>query len=258
MRLRWLVAGMACLALAGPVPAQNAPPVAKPALVTGPSANTGTGFVVAPGHVLTAHHVIQGRPQLLVGPTAQGKWVVAELVHSDPKLDLALLKAQLDRPALPLASSAEVPVGLEISVIGYPQPKVQGLSKKITQGIVNGYRSERQNAQDVGHLQISAEVSKGNSGGPVFAADGSVIGLVQRKVNASKVAEQTEDWVVNVSYALRSSQLIQFLQGAGLNPQVQPLSLDKVLRPYQLFEQKQGSVLAVMGRGSAPAATPAE
>jgi S1-C subfamily serine protease len=61
-----------------------------------------------------------------------------------------------------------------------PGPKVQGLSKKITQGIVNGYRSERQNAQDVGYLQISAEESKGNSGGPVFAADGSMIGLVQR------------------------------------------------------------------------------
>lgn len=250
----WLAAGLWCAfgALAQGTEAPPPPPGARSATTINTS-NTGTGFVVAPGHVLTAHHVVQGRGSLLVGPLPNGKWTPAEVVQTDPKLDLALLKAPIDLPVLSLAPSADVPMGLEVSVIGYPQPKFQGLSRKITQGIVNGVRSEKQNAQDVGFLQISAEVSKGNSGGPVFAPDGTVIGLVQRKMNAGKVAEQTEDWVVNVSYALRSSQVIKFLQDNGVRPQLQPLSLTTVLRPYQVFEQKQASVLAVLGRNPPPA-----
>lgn len=233
------------------------PAAAAPAPHVAASSSWGTGFVVAEGHVITAFHVIQGRNAVLVGPLASGRWVPAEVVHSDPRLDLALLKANIDLPAVSLAPSADVPMGLEVSVIGFPQPRFQGMGKKITQGIVNGYRSERQQARDVGLVQISAEVSRGNSGGPVFAPDGSVIGMVQRKINAQKVAEQTEDTVVNVNYALRSSQIIKFLQAGPVSPRLQSLSLSTVLRPYQIFEQTQASVLAVIGRSAAsPPASP--
>ena len=122
---------------------------------------------------------------------------------------------------------------------------------KITQGIINGYRSERQNAQDIGLFQISAEVSKGNSGGPVMAPDGTVIGMVQRKINAKKVEEQTEDLMVNVNYALRASQIIAFLQSGPASPRIRNLSLSTVLRPYQIFEQSQSSVVAIIGRSRA-------
>ncbi|MFM2035256.1 MAG: hypothetical protein RL459_521 [Pseudomonadota bacterium] len=219
---------------------------------TAATANWGTGFVVSEGYVLTAFHVVQGRAALQLGPVG-GKWLPAELVQSDAKLDLALLRAPISLPAVALASSGEVPIGLEVSVIGYPLPKFQGLSKKITQGIVNGARSEAQQAQDVGLFQISAEVSRGNSGGPVFAADGSVIGMVQRKIDARKLSEQGEDLVVNVNYALRSSQIIKFLQAGVVIPQVQGLSLVSVLRPYQVFERSQASVLAIVGRDAAAA-----
>lgn len=208
----------------------------------------GTGFVVSEGYVLTAFHVVQGRAGLLVGPNASNRWVSAELVQSDATLDLALLKARLDLPPLSLTPSSNIPTGLEISVIGYPQPKFQGLGRKITQGLINGYRSERQNVQDIGLLQISAEVSKGNSGGPVLAPDGTVIGMVQGKINAKKVEAQTEDLLVNVNYALRSSQIISFLQSGPSSPRIKNLSLSTVLRPYQIFEQSQSSVVAIIGR----------
>ncbi len=217
----------------------------------------GTGFVVSDGYVLTAFHVVKGRSSLLVGPNAANRWVSAELVQSDATLDLALLKARLDLPPLSLTPSSNIPTGLEISVIGYPQPRFQGLGKKITQGVINGYRSERQNAQDIGLFQISAEVSKGNSGGPVLAPDGTVVGMVQRKINAKKVEEQTEDLIVNVNYALRSSQIITFLQSGPAVPKVQNLSLSTLLRPYQIFEQSQSSVVAIIGRSRTDAPTPA-
>lgn len=229
----------------------DAPP-ANPA-----SVSWGTSFVVAEGYLLTAHHVVKGRSSILVGPVGLGpngqpRWVLAQVAHSDPALDLALLKARIELPPLPLHPDPTVPLGLEVSVIGYPQPRLQGMSKKITQGIINGYRNENLNHVDSGYMQISAEISQGNSGGPVLAPDGTVVGMVQRKLNASKVSERTQDLLVNVNYALRSSVLIQFMQNGPAPARQQTLSLSQVLRPYQLFEQTQGSVLAVIGRGTAP------
>lgn len=223
----------------------------------------GTGFVIAPGYMLTAYHVVQQKSQIRVGPlglsgTGPARWLTAELVKTDPSIDLALLKIPENLPVLKLNSSASIPVGLEAFVIGYPQPRIQGASRKITSGIVNGYRNESLNQPESGMLQISAEVSHGNSGGPVLAPDGTVIGMVQKKINAARVAEKTQDLLVNVSYALRSSRIVDFLRSNDVVFQTQPIHLGNLLRPYQIFEQHQHSVLAVIGRGQPSEMPPSE
>jgi len=218
----------------------------------------GSGFVIADGYVLTAHHVILGRNNIFVGPVTTNRWVLAEVVKVDPKLDIALLKAKVVMPSLRFANSMEVPTGLEVFVLGYPQPRVQGMSKKITQGIVNGNRSAP-GQTETHQFQISAEVAMGNSGGPVIAPDGSVIGMVQQKLNTQTIAERTKDFLVNVSYALKSEQLLKFLEDSPIaqevNSQVKRLSLSAVLRPYQIFEQSQGSVVSVIGRNTSTDST---
>jgi S1-C subfamily serine protease len=210
----------------------------------------GTAFSVAEGYWLTAWHVVEGKDFVLLGPVERGRWVRADVVKTDPRLDLVLLKSRVNRPALPMARWQDVPVGLEVSVIGFPQPRVQGLSKKITQGIINGNRSDRNESIDTGYFQFSAEVAMGNSGGPVLSPDGTVVGMVQKKVNVQRVAERTQDVLVNVSFALKSSQLLDFLKESPVQPVVQALSLETVLRPYQVFAQTEGSVLAVVARQS--------
>ena len=218
----------------------------------------GSGFVIADGYVLTAHHVILGRNNIFVGPVTTNRWVLAEVVKVDPKLDIALLKAKVVMPSLRFANSMEVPTGLEVFVLGYPQPRVQGMSKKITQGIVNGNRSAP-GQTETHQFQISAEVAMGNSGGPVIAPDGSVIGMVQQKLNTQTIAERTKDFLVNVSYALKSEQLLKFLEDSPIaqevNSQVKRISLNTVLRPYQIFEQSQGSVVSVIGRNTSADST---
>ena len=218
----------------------------------------GSGFVIADGYVLTAHHVILGRNNIFVGPVTTNRWVLAEVVKVDPKLDIALLKAKVVMPSLRFAKSMEVPTGLEVFVLGYPQPRVQGMSKKITQGIVNGNRSAP-GQTETHQFQISAEVAMGNSGGPVIAPDGSVIGMVQQKLNTQTIAERTKDFLVNVSYALKSEQLLKFLEDSPIaqevNSQVKRISLNTVLRPYQIFEQSQGSVVSVIGRNTSADST---
>ena len=218
----------------------------------------GSGFVIADGYVLTAHHVIMGRNNIFVGPVTTNRWVLAEVVKVDPKLDIALLKAKVVMPSLRFTNSMEVPTGLEVFVLGYPQPRVQGMSKKITQGIVNGNRSAP-GQTETHQFQISAEVAMGNSGGPVIAPDGSVIGMVQQKLNTQTIAERTKDFLVNVSYALKSEQLLKFLEDSPIaqevNSQVKRISLNTVLRPYQIFEQSQGSVVSVIGRNTSTDST---
>lgn len=224
------------------------------------SSSWGTGFVVAPGYMLTAYHVVHQKNQIRVGPIGQTsagrpRWLMAELVKTDPSVDLALLKIPENLPVLRLNPAASIPVGIEAFVIGYPQPRIQGASRKITSGIVNGYRNESLNQPESGMLQISAEVSNGNSGGPVIAPDGTVIGMVQKKINATRVAEKTQDLLVNVSYALRSSQMVDFLRSTDAHYLTQSINLNSILRPYQIFELHQQSILAVMGR-SQPSETP--
>ncbi len=218
-------------------------------------ASIGTGFFVSgAGHIVTAYHVIRGRSQVLVGPLDRRLWRVATVLKFDEANDLALLQARLERPPLPIAPWSEVPVGLEALVIGYPQPVIQGLSKKITQGIVNGERTE---SGEHAQFQLSAEVQRGNSGGPVLSPDGIVIGVVRGKLNALSLAQKTGDIAQNVNYALKSSRLIEFLQSAGVPLVVEKPNLALQPRPYETFRKAEASIVAVVGRTPGAAATTA-
>jgi len=218
----------------------------------------GTGFIVAEGYLLTAMHIVRDRESIWVGPIDGKRWVKAELVKSDNLLDLALLSTKVSAPALVFAPWSEVPIGLEVSTIGFPQPKLQGLSKKITQGLVNGNRSDRNESFDAGFFQFSAESQVGNSGGPVLSPDGLVVGMVQKKLNALDVADRTHDLPVNVSYALKSAEILEFLKDTPVQAKVKGLSLNTYIRPYQLFQQKQNSIFAVAARKSAAPTAPPE
>ncbi len=210
----------------------------------------GTGFVVAEGYMVTAAHVLRDKDSVWVGPIEPRRWLKAQVVKVNEQHDLALIAVKLDAPGLSLARWSEVPNGLEVFVVGFPQPRLQGLSKKITQGLINGNRSDRNESFDSGYFQFSAEVQQGNSGGPIFSPDGLVVGMVQKKLNALSVAEKTNDLPVNVSYGLKSSEIVNFLAGTPAQANVSSLSLRTLLRPYQVFAQHQGSIFAVVGRKS--------
>jgi len=205
----------------------------------------GTGFIVAPGHLVTANHVVQGRSKLFVGPVGANKVVPAQVIYADEKADLALLKAEVPGSALPITPWNEVPIGLEAFSIGFPQPRLQGVSRKITQGIVNGDRTE---SGDNGFFQFSAEIQKGNSGGPVLAPDGSVIGVVRGKLNALTVAERTKDMPQNVNYAIKSSTVLHFLRHAPVRIQINSLDPRIHYRAYEIYRRAADSVLLVVAR----------
>ena len=89
----------------------------------------GTGFVVADGLMVTAAHVLRDKDSVWVGPIEPKRWLRAQVVKIDNQHDLALIAVKLEAPALSLARWSDVPNGLEVFVVGFPQPRLQGLSK---------------------------------------------------------------------------------------------------------------------------------
>lgn len=249
-----------CLLLSVPLRAQqthSTPPQAFEQLPPfQQSASIGTGFFVANGYVLTALHVVINSDLILIGPTEDKKWIKAEIIKTDIASDLALLSVNMTAPSLALANWRDVPIGLEVFAIGYPQPRIQNPSKKITQGIINGNRTDRNESINAEYFQYSAETSVGNSGGPLIAPDGLVIGMVQSKLNALGAAQKTNDLAINVSYALKSSKLINFLEKTPAAVAASNLSLTAQLRPYQIFSKAQASIFSVLSRKNAPLQPP--
>lgn len=140
-----------------------------------PQQAQGSGFVITPdGYVVTNNHVIDGANKIQVSFDDQEK-LEAELIGSDPRTDLALLKINnKSGKTFPHVKFAEksVRVGDWAIAVGNPF----GLGGTVTAGIVSAL------GRDIGSgpydfLQIDAAVNRGNSGGPTFSLDGDVIGV---------------------------------------------------------------------------------
>jgi serine protease Do len=204
---------------------------------------TGSGFFVgSAGIFITAWHVIKDRKVVLVRVDNDTRWRPTKLLKTDEERDLALLQVMTDStgsPPLPLALSPDLPIGLEAYVLGFPLPRVQGDSMKMTQGIVNGFGGRKRGARI---MQVSAEVHKGSSGGPVLAPDGLVIGIVQKKLDAVGIAKRVGDLPQNVNFALRSSEIAAFLDGASVEYKTQALDITVNKRPYKIFEEAMPSI----------------
>src|SRR5882724_2096179 len=140
---------------------------------------TGSGFFVRPGQVVTNLHVIRGAQRGEV-KTLDGKgrvFPVAGTLAVDEEGDLALLSVDMppDRPRASELAHVLPDEGEQIVVIGNPL-KLEG---SVTDGIVSAVRE----VPNVGKIiQITAPISHGNSGSPVFNMKGQVVGVVTIKV----------------------------------------------------------------------------
>jgi S1-C subfamily serine protease len=158
----------------------------------------------AHGYLLaTARHVADGEDwrgrtgaQKVMVSDGMNGWAAAKVVGRHKRLDVALL--WLERRfgdaefRQPVSTYSSVQAGEKIYVIGHPE----GLNFSVTNGIVS-----RTPGNDV--LQISAPVSPGNSGGPVYDEYGNLLGVV-----TSKVARSMEPEAENLNFAVSTDALL--------------------------------------------------
>ncbi|WP_125616233.1 MarP family serine protease [Specibacter cremeus] len=142
---------------------------------------TGTGFVVSPGRVLTNAHVVAGVEDPVVQTPNQGS-LRARIVYFDPAKDLAVLAVDgLD--VAPLPAGAQLRPGDTAAFIGYPLggPRQVRPATVRSQGpvMVPDIHGRLHTPIDV--YQLAGNVQSGNSGGPLLDAGGRVAGVVFAK-----------------------------------------------------------------------------
>ena len=140
-------------------------------------AGMGSGFIISEdGYVVTNNHVVENARQVVVRLPDRQEFD-AEVIGTDPRSDLAVLKIDGRRlPTLSLAEDGDVKVGQWVLAIGSPF----SLDFSVTAGIVSALgRSLPTETGDnyVPFIQTDVAINPGNSGGPLFNLSGEVIGV---------------------------------------------------------------------------------
>ncbi len=176
---------------------------------------TGSGAVVAPGIVLTNHHVVDGGARHQVISAHTGGMREARLRWSSPELDLGVL--EVDGLALPevLLGTMPLQTGETVWAVGFPgiADAITGqmsLQTTLTRGVIGRlYRAPwdvRAGGRELDQVQHDAAINPGNSGGPLISDCGMVVGVNTRGALASQ----------GVFVASRITEAVRELQALGI------------------------------------------
>jgi len=172
----------------------------KPSPETIPEKYRGTAFAISQdGYLITSYHLIKGA-RLIYIENSNNKKFKADMIYADN--DMAILKINdttfTSLPPLPyMIKSKSTEVGENVFTLGYPREDIVYGEGSVS--AATGYEG------DTISLQVSVPVNPGNSGGPLFDAQGNVIGLILGKHSESEAA----------AFALKSSFIIEGLKIAG-------------------------------------------
>jgi serine protease Do len=215
-----------------------------------PRRNMGSGFVVSEdGYIVTNHHVVEGASSVVVRMIDRREFD-AEVIGSDVRSDLALLKIDAeDLVVLPIAQDDDVSVGEWVLAIGSPF----GLDFSVTAGIVSA--KGRSLPTDTGEnyvpfLQTDVAINPGNSGGPLFNLAGEVIGvnsqIFTRTGGSIGLSFAIPAAVVrNVTEQLRETgEVVRGWLGVSIQ------DVDKNLAESFGLDRPRGALIAQVGAGS--------
>jgi serine protease Do len=138
--------------------------------------------VVTPEGILTAEHCVTDEPSVLVGfyedVNLEGfNFLTAyrvQVLHASEACDLAMLTRPIRAGIASPIADREPRHGESVWVVGMPM----GLPYTTHPGVISGPARDGHGHLPLRWFQTSAGIFPGNSGGPVFAADGSVLGII--------------------------------------------------------------------------------
>jgi S1-C subfamily serine protease len=142
----------------------------------------GSGFFVTrDGLVVTNYHVIAEGNSAVIKLPDGAFYVVDGVLAADKARDVAVIKAHGENfQSLTLGNSDRVEVGDEVVVIGNPL----SLESTVSNGIVSAARTIHD--QGGKFLQITAPISPGSSGGPLFNMSGEVVGITTMRIRGGE------------------------------------------------------------------------
>ena len=184
----------------------------------------GSGLIcTTSGHFFTNHHVIAGAKKVFLVRYVNGELVsklTAQVIMSDPKLDLAILRVEgwappAGLPTTPpaLISSAAVKLGDEVFVLGFPLPGLVSSNVKFTRGSISDTAGL---ADDISRIQHTAQIQPGNSGGPMALVDGRVVGVVVSTLRGDGMFRSAGVMPQGVNFSVKAEYVILQFQKLGI------------------------------------------
>ena len=207
----------------------------------------GSGFIISDdGYILTNYHVVENADEIIVRLSDRREYV-AEIVGSDERSDLALLRIEADDlPTVQIGSSSDLEVGEWVLAIGSPF----GFEHSATAGIVSAVQRSLPQDNYVPFIQTDVAINPGNSGGPLFNLDGEVVGI------NSHIYSRTGGFM-GLSFAIPielAMDVVEQLQTTGrvargwLGVMIQDVNRD--LAESFGMDRPQGALVAEVVRGS--------
>jgi S1-C subfamily serine protease len=178
-------------------------------LANEPTCNTsseGSGWVVAPGRILTNAHVVAGASTITVQPGGVGRTYTGRLVVFDPERDLAIIEV----PGLtlaPLTIGPQLVAGASAVIAGYPENSIYTVGAARVRQVLDATGTDiyRKNTVTREIYSLRGIVRPGNSGGALFDDQGRVVGVVFAR---STVDDDT-------GYALTAGEIAPVVAEAG-------------------------------------------
>ena len=194
----------------------------------------GTGFFVSKdGYLITNEHVVESC-QKIDAITVSGQRIPLRTLRVSKTDDLALLKSTGSVNLGAIATfreSAKINQGEAIVAYGFPLGGLLASAGNVTTGNVTALAGLRDDGR---HIQISAPIQPGNSGGPLVDANGLLVGVIVSKLDAIKVANVTSDIPQNVNFAIKASAVINIMDASSVKYEVK--------KPWQTMLQRGQSV----------------
>jgi S1-C subfamily serine protease len=168
----------------------------------------------------------------------------ARVVKADSTNDLALLKANGEFAALPVAASRTLRLGNTVVTVGFPNIRLQGFAPKFARGEIGSLSGPEDDAR---YFQISVPIQPGNSGGALVDERGNVVGVVSATLSVKAALVTSGALPQNVSYAVKSSFLLGFLESVPevaaklKEPNVKDIKFDDVVE-----QAKEAAVLVLV------------
>jgi S1-C subfamily serine protease len=183
------------------------------------SVYSGTGLLISnDGYILTCSHVISGSKVITVSLPERGpQKYQAEIVSDDQTNDVSILRLIRKREddkieitdSIKISSFNKMTLGERIFTMGYPLTGLLSSDVKYSEGSISSRNGIN---NDPRCFQVDASIQSGSSGGPLFANDGSLIGIIISTLTPEVTYQTNGTLPQNVNFALKSDYFLPLVQ----------------------------------------------
>jgi serine protease Do len=207
---------------------------------------SGSGFIYKiegdSAYIMTNHHVVDGGNKWTV-ITSTDEEIEGTVLGSDEYVDIAVIKVKKKdymEAATILPSNTKVNLGDTVFTIGAPVGyEYRGT---VTNGIISGLnrlvevgvKSSLQGDYVMEVIQTNAAVNPGNSGGPLFNANGEVVGVISMKLVENSI--EGMGFAIPIDYAM--SHVNKLEKGEKIDRPLIGISMANVTDTYLLFQNR--------------------